>query len=217
MSEQAEETERRPMPMPKWTGLAIFGLAIAAAFAITVKFGLGAALILLAGGALILFIWLAFRAVQSVTEPDASSLLLDVAMTPAGARKVAALKALRDLETERGIGNLSDEDYRELEKRYREEAKQAMRDVDEERAALRERAEALATRAVERALVTEQEEEKKDAAPEPAMADPTPTPAEAPISRRAAAAKNECAECQTKNDPDAKFCKQCGAKMGDAS
>lgn len=209
----SEQTENRPLPMPKWTGLAIVGLALAAAFAITVKFGLGAALILLAGGALVLFIWLAFRAVQSVTEPDETSLLLDVAMTPAAAKKKAALKALRDLETERGIGNLNEEDYRELEKRYREEAKQAMRDVDEERAQLRERAEALANRAVERAIEAEEPEPPREEPP----ADPTPTPAEAPISRRALASKSECPECKTKNDPDAKFCKRCGAKVEAAS
>jgi len=209
----SDETESRPLPLPRWTGLAIVGLALAAAFAITVKFGLGAALILLAGGALILFIWLAFRAVQSITEPEETSLLLDVAMTPAAAKKTAALKALRDLEVERGIGNLNEEDYRELERRYRDEAKRAMRDVDEERASLRERAEALAARAVERALEQDTPKEKVEEAP----ADPTPTPAEAPISRRLRDAKIECPECRTKNDPDAKFCKACGAKTEAAS
>ncbi len=205
----SEQTQSRPLPLPKWTGLAIVGVALAVAFAITAKFGLGAALILLAGGALILFIWLAFRAVQSVTEPEESSLLFDVAMTPAAARKAAALKALRDLETERGIGNLSDDDYRELELRYREEAKQAMRDVDAERAALRERAEALAARAVEREI-----DEAEDKAPgEEAPTGTTETPAATPVSRRARETKTECTECQTKNDPDAKFCKSCGAKM----
>ena len=210
----SEQTENRPLPVPKWTGLAIVGFALAAAFAITVKFGLGAALIMLAGGALILFIWLAFRAVQSVTEPDETSLLLDVAVTPAAAKKKVAFKALRDLETERAIGNLNEEDYRELERRYRDEAKQAMRDVDEERAALRERADALASRAVTRALDDEEEKKEKDPADGP-MADPTPTPAEAPISKRTT--KNVCSECQTKNDPDAKFCKQCGDRLGSAN
>lgn len=204
-----EGTESRPLPLPKWTGLAVAGVVLAAAFAITMKFGLGAALIMLAGGALVLFIWLAFRAVQSMTEPDNESLLFDVAMTPAAARKAAALKALRDLETERGIGNLSDDDYRELERRYREEAKQAMRDVDAERASLRERAEALAARAVERAF----EEELEKAPAEEAPADTTETPAATPVSRRAREARPECTECQTKNEPDAKFCKNCGAKM----
>lgn len=205
-----EGTESRPLPLPKWTGLAVAGVTLAVAFAITMKFGLGAALILLAGGALILFIWLAFRAVQSVTEPEDSSLLVDVAMTPAAARKAAAFKALRDLENERGLGNLSDEDYKQLEHRYREEAKQAMRDVDAERASLRERAEALAARAVERAL---EEKESEEAPAEDAPSDTTKTPAATPVSRRAREARPECPECQTKNDPDAKFCKSCGAKM----
>lgn len=190
----------KELPIPKWTGLAIAGLALAAAFALTMKFGLGAALILLAGGALVLFIWLSFRAVQSVTEPDDDSILVEAAPTAAQTRKQSAMRALKDIEFERSIGNLTEDDYRELEGRYREEAKLAMREVDHERQQLRERAEAIAKRALDKAFA---EEEETEAAKE--------EPAEAPKPTTLV-----CPKCKTKNDPDAAFCKRCAEKLGEA-
>lgn len=184
------------MPMPKWTGLAIVGLVLVAAFAITMRYGLGAALILMAGGALILFIWLAFRAVQSISEPDDDALLIDAAKTPAETRKASALRALKDIEFERSIGNLTADDYKELEEKYREEAKLAMRDVDTERLELRQRAEVIAKRAVDRAFAPDEPEEEEAAAV-------------ATVERPA----NACPKCETVNDPDAAFCKRCGEKM----
>lgn len=220
------------LPLPKWTGLAIVGTAVVAAFAITMKHGLGAALILLAGGALVLFIWLAFRAVQSVTEPDDASLLLDTAPTPAQTRKQSALRALKDIDAERAVGNLNDDDYAELVEKYRAEAKLAMREVDEERAQLRGRAEALAKRAVERALDSSEEDAGADAeadakkkprarskpklkADDDAGANAN-ADADANANADADADANACPKCKTKNDPDAAFCKRCGEKMGDA-
>lgn len=184
------------LPLPKWTGLAIAGVALAAAATITMRYGLAAALILMAGGALVLFIWLAFRAVQSVTEEHDEAMLIEHAPTPAIARKAAALRALKDIETERGLGNLSDEDFQEIEARYRDEAKRAMREVDEERKALRARAEALAEKAIAKSL---QAEDDPVAEPEKKIE---------PVA---------CPACEAKNDPDAAFCKRCGEKLGDAA
>jgi hypothetical protein len=191
----------RELPLPKWTGLAIAGLALVIAITITLRHGLGAALILLAGGVLVLFIWLAFRAIQSVTEPDNASILLEAAPTTAAARKNAALRALKDLDTERGLGNLTDDDYQELVTRYREEAKVAMREVDEERRALRDRAEAIADRTIAKAFA--EAEEPEEAANE-SVARVSESPGEEPRD------PTVCRKCTTKNDPDAAFCKRCG-------
>lgn len=218
----ARPTENALKELPRWTPWAVFALVIAVAVVMTMRTGLGSALIVLAGATLVLFIWLTFRAVQTVTEPDDMAVLIDLPPTPAQARKNIALKALKDLDFEKGLGNLNEADYAELEKRYRDEAKRAMREVDEERAHMRERAERLA----EKALHTEEEEapkasDEEEEAPRPKKRakkeseapppDPTPTPAAAPASLRAQ--KNVCTECDTKNEPDARFCKQCGAKM----
>jgi hypothetical protein len=200
------------------TPRAVFAAVIAAAIVLTLRHGLGSALILLAGAALLMFIWLAFRAVGAVTEPDARSILIELPPTPAQARKTTALRALKDLEFEKAIGNLNDADYADLEGRYREEAKRAMREVDDERKELRARAEALAQRALGAratgATAAPKALSKLDTTPP----DPTPTPAAAPASIRASREKLlVCKACDTKNEPDARFCKQCGAKMQGAS
>jgi len=214
--------------LPSWTPWAVFGAVLVGAVALTLRHGLGATLIVLAGLTLVLFIWLSFRAVQSVTEPDDRAILIDLPPTPAETRKQSALGALKDLDFEKALGNLNPEDYAELERRYREEAKRAMREVDDERAELRGRAEKLAQKALESASEEpeepanrEEEEEvappkNKRRAPKPKESvpphDPTPTPAAAPASIRAQKVV-VCTECETKNEPDARFCKQCGAKM----
>lgn len=219
MSDARPTTENTFKELPRWTPWAVFALVIGTAVVLTVRHGLGAALIVLAGSSLVLCIWLAFRAVQTVTEPDDLSLLVELPPTPAQARKQTALRALKDLDFEKAIGNLNEADYSDLERRYREEAKRAMREVDEERAELRERAEKLASQAlVEEPEETEEEEEapppkKKKAVVKEPSPDPTPTPAAAPASIRAREKTATCPECETKNEPDARFCKQCGAKM----
>jgi hypothetical protein len=199
MAREASAQTKKSIPLPSWTGLAIFGVAVVLAFALTMKFGLAAALIMLAGGALILFIWLSFRAVQSVTEPDDESVLVDIAPTPAQGRKASALRALKDLEFEKSLGNLNEADYRELEARYREEAKLAMREVDEERSALRERAEKIAKKAIDRELDDEGAASESERVVKPTESNTT-----------------ECPKCETTNDPDAAFCKRCGEKLSAA-
>lgn len=216
------------MALPRWAAPSILGGVLLVAAFLIFRHGLGAALIVLAGATLILFIWLAFRAVQSVTEPDDRVVMIDVPPTPAQSRKITALRALKDLEFEKSLGNLSDADYAEIEARYREEAKRAMREVDDERAAMRARAEEMAKEAIERAsagagAAADEEDEpppppkkkagKKVAAEKAESNDPTPTPAAAPASIRARDKVAICPDCETKNDPDARFCKQCGAKM----
>ncbi|MBI2391812.1 MAG: zinc-ribbon domain-containing protein [Deltaproteobacteria bacterium] len=220
------------MSLPRWAAPSFLGGVLLIAAYLIIRHGLGAALIVLAGATLLMFIWLAFRAVQSVTEPDDRVVMIDVPPTPAQSRKITALRALKDLEFEKSLGNLSEADYAEIEARYREEAKRAMREVDDERAAMRARAEEMARDAIERAAAApaneEEEEEEappppkkrraKSAAPEKAETkDPTPTPAAAPASIRAREKIAICPDCATKNDPDARFCKQCGAKMEVAS
>ncbi len=200
-------TERTAIPIPRWAPVAGGALALLVVVAIGARFGIGVSFVLLAGAALLTVVWMAFRAVQSIVEPsDEDDVEFEDAPTPAQVQKQAALRALRDLEYERSLGNILDDDFRELERRYREEAKRAMRAVDEERKDMRARAEALAAEVVGGAAGRRDEradEEAKAKAPE---REPTPTDA-----------RVTCEACRTKNEPDAKFCKQCGAKMGRAS
>jgi hypothetical protein len=58
-------------------------------------------------------------------------------------RKVAVLRALKDLEYERSVGKITDQDYRELSEKYRAEAKRLLQILDEQMTAGRLRAEEL--------------------------------------------------------------------------
>ena len=58
-------------------------------------------------------------------------------------QKRAVLRALKDLDYERSVGKISDQDYHELSARYREEAKRLIERVDESLTPARERAEKL--------------------------------------------------------------------------
>lgn len=58
-------------------------------------------------------------------------------------QKRAVLRALKDIEFERNVGKISEDDYQELARKYRAEAKRLLQAIDEKSAAGRERAEVL--------------------------------------------------------------------------
>jgi len=58
-------------------------------------------------------------------------------------QKRSVLRALKDIEFERSVGKISEEDYALLVRKYREEAKRLLQSIDEKSAVGRERAEAL--------------------------------------------------------------------------
>jgi hypothetical protein len=57
--------------------------------------------------------------------------------------KEAVLRSLKDLEFERDVGKLSDEDFARLDAEFRQRAKQIMRLLDDDLKAHREKAKAL--------------------------------------------------------------------------
>ncbi len=194
--------------------LAVLGVAL-----VGMRAGTGTALIVLAGTALLLVILFAFRSVQAAFEPAEELVSLAAKTTSAEAWKKTALKAIKDLEYERALGNVADADYKKLLEAYREEAKLALRAVDDERQTRRE---AAATWIAEQLMGGPADDEDRGA-------DPTPTPAEAPVSKRndrsstpvhpkptdASVFGNQhrCPKCDTSNEPDAKFCKECATAM----
>lgn len=107
--------------------------------------------------------------------------------------KQSLLVALKDLESERDNGKLSEADFAELNARYRARARTVLKSLDTQLAPHRETAKALLRGASEMA---KSEPEK------PAAAD-----------LEAAASTRACASCATVNDADAAFCKKCGAKL----
>ncbi|MEO5728004.1 MAG: zinc ribbon domain-containing protein, partial [Byssovorax sp.] len=212
------------------------------------------AILVLAGGALIGVIaifWASVRTLLGETPLSGADAYAIAAPRSEEEQKRAVLRALKDLEFERSVGKISEEDYGELVARYRGEAKRLLRQLDEEAQPRRERVEALVAKRLRReglagaAAVTatektddesgattpaESDDEgrksadsaaragkaKKRKKPREAAAIEAQEAQEAPeasITPAAEAKTRTCAECGTKNDPDAVFCKKCGARQ----
>jgi hypothetical protein len=96
--------------------------------------------------------------------------------------KMLALRAIKELEFDRAMGKMSEEDFKEMSGRLRARAARLMRALDAG-AGYRDRIERdLAKRLGEKGLAT-------------------------------ADAARACARCNTVNETDAKFCKNCGEKL----
>src|SRR3954466_11040947 len=109
-------------------------------------FGLGIGLLTVAGGVLGGSIWLIWSSLQGLSGE--APLTLDEALSlgaPSAEeeQKRAVLRALKDLEYERAVGKISDEDYASLAEHYRTEAKRLLRAVDRDLSPERERAERI--------------------------------------------------------------------------
>lgn len=113
-------------------------------------------LLVLAAGALTLIVTLLWSSVQSLTGGAALGFEEALGM---GARskveeeKRAVLRALKDLEYERGVGKISPEDYAELSARYRAEAKRLMQSLDDALGPARAEVEKAISERLERAGV----------------------------------------------------------------
>jgi zinc-ribbon domain len=168
-------------------------VSIAAALAVGAVYGVGTALLTLAGGVLLIVISILWASVRTLSGDAPITLEEAIALgapTAAEEQKRAVLRALKDLEFERSVGKIAEADYEELVARYRSEAKRLLRAVDEDLAPIRERAAAYVA-------------EQLGAVPSPKRSKP-PKKTDEPV----------CPSCRTDNDADAAFCKKCGAKLG---
>jgi ribosomal protein L40E len=113
--------------------------------------------------------------------------------------KMLALRAIKDLDFDHAMGKLSDSDWKEMSGRLRTRATRLLRQLD--------------AGAGYRAQIERDVAKRLAAADVQAPADhahsgpPSIEQAETLRSRI-------CAACSTANDPDARFCKRCGEKLG---
>jgi hypothetical protein len=123
----------------------------------------------------------ALRAVRPlVTNEDDRTVMIGQRTRAALEReKLLALRAIKELEFDRAMGRLSEEDFKEMSGRLRTRAARLIRQLDAG-AGYRER--------IERDLAKKMGETKT-------------------------AGVRQCAACSTANDRDARFCKNCGAKL----
>lgn len=186
----SDDFERKLGRTLPWAVPLVFG---AAAIVVGVVYDLGTAILVLAGGALlgtIAFFWASLR-----TLSGDAPLSLDEAVA-LGTRaaneeqKRTVLQALKDLEYEFSVGKIGEDDYRELRARYRAEAKRLLRAMDQNLEPERARAEAYIAARLSGA-------------------------SDAAVVQPSRAAARACASCSAANDDDARFCKHCGAPLGD--
>jgi ribosomal protein L40E len=184
-------------------------VAIAGAAIVGAVSNVGSALLVLASGALlgtVALLWASLRTLSG-DAPLPADLDGQVARTglidPLEERKHRVLRALKDLEAERALGKIDSSDYEEIVGRYRSEAKEILRDIDEKAAPARAEAEKMAA-----AYLAQHSQTEEASAPAPA-----PPPAPAPIARMTVPTRIACAQCGESNEPDAAFCKKCGSNV----
>lgn len=193
--------------------------------------GLSVALLVLAFGALVLVIVLLWSSLQRLTGE--TELTLEEALSVAAPsaeeeQKRAVLRALKDLEFEKSVGKISDEDYRTLSENYRRQAKDLMRALDASVEPVRAEIDALIAERLGEEAPAAQRKKNRRRAVKPASPSPgdtangtdraaEPAPPEAPATETsappAAVAQRQCTACRTPNDADARFCKRCGEAL----
>jgi len=212
-------------------------VTLASAILSGVTLGLSVALLVLAGGALLLVIGLFWWSLHSLT--GAGALTLEEALSMAAPsveeeQKRSVLRALKDLELEKSLGKISDEDYRTLSSSYRQQAKDLIRALDASTGPLRAEIDQLVAERMKQSPEGPRKKKAKrlpepvpaaapdDLASAPDAADdeetaPAPSADESDPAHDAvketkpAAAVRVCQACEVPNDVDARFCKRCGA------
>lgn len=120
-------------------------LAVLGAIPMGMTLGRGPVILTLAGAVLAMVIWVFWESLQNLTG-DAPLTLEEAiglgAPTAEEERKRSVLRILKDLEYERAVGKLSEEDFQSLSLKYRNEAKALLQSLDEHLGPAREKAEA---------------------------------------------------------------------------
>ena len=113
--------------------------------------------------------------------------------------KLLTLRSIKELEFDRAMGRLSDDDWKEMSGRLRARAARLMKQLDAGEG-YREQIERDLARRMEGEVTRSATVREPQGRPEPG-------------GGPAASAERTCASCDTANDPDARFCKQCGAAL----
>ncbi len=190
-SDQPPRTKDQGLQAWQFFVLAALGCATAATFLARGQ-GVTAVVllsVLMAGAAFVGL--MALRTVQPlVSEHDDRSEILGRRTRAALERdKLLTLRAIKELEFDRAMGKLSDDDFNEMAGRLRTRAARLIRQLDAG-AGYREQIETDLAKKLE----TTTEKGTKD-------------------TKGTKAAYRRCAACSILNDSDAKFCKSCGAKL----
>jgi hypothetical protein len=191
---ETEEAERR-LGRAVALGLPIVGGTAAVVAGVTASFG--SAILVLASTALlstIALLWVSLRTLSGDAPlPTAleGAALRDARADDLSEQKRRVLRALKDIENERALGKIDEADYADVAARYRAEAKDILREMEAEVAPKLGEAEKMASEYLKK-LGTRATEAK-------------------PVAKTTS--RVMCGACDASNEPDATFCKGCGARL----
>lgn len=220
---EREESERSERALGKAAAIAVPTITVAACIVTGVATSAGPAILVLAGGMLfgtICLLWASLRTLGGDAplpeELEAIAARMH-SVNDVESRKKAILMSLKDLEHERAIGKVDESDYGELAARYREQAKRILRELDDQVEPMRERAEQIAQAHLKKRGLAKSPKEGDVVAEQKATAVPpedesTPDVSDPDLSD-AESKRVDCPKCSVSNEPDAAFCKKCGAAM----
>jgi ribosomal protein L40E len=197
MSEAEQLDEAR---IAKGVAIGLPVVTVVGAAAVGVTMGPATSILVVAAGLLlgvIAILWGSIRILSgdAPLPPDLEELDMRAqGNDPLTSRKKMLLRALKDLENERAIGKIEPEDYEPIAAQYRSELKAVLTKIDESLAPTR----ALAEEAAKKYLAKAKLETKAEAE------ESTPEIEEDRVA---------CPKCEAKNEPDAKFCKECATKL----
>ena len=192
--------------------LAALGCATAVTF---IARGRGAASVILLSvlmGAVVLVGLAVLRMVRPLVSADEDRTVVIGKRTRAAMEreKMLALRAIKELEFDRAMGKVSEEDWKEMSTRLRARAARLMRQLD-----AGEGYRSQIERELEQRLGESDARLKPSRDEEPSRDHDRSRDSDAAADARSAKALAErrCASCSTANDPDAKFCKNCGHQL----
>jgi ribosomal protein L40E len=140
------------------------------------------------------WLWQSFRGLMLLRDTSVgTSAHRDLGRERLLHEKQELLTAIRDVRLEHELGKVSDADFARLEQHYRSRAREVLRELEEQLAPHRPRAQLLLEQALGK-----------------------PVPASAPVvvaSEATLVSPCLCSQCGISNESDAVFCKKCGARL----
>jgi hypothetical protein len=155
------------------------------------------------------------RAVRPLVSPEQDRTLMVGQRTRVALEreKLMALRSIKELEFDRAMGRLSDEDWREMSGRLRARAARLMRQLDAG-SGYREQIERDLSKRLTpgdaRLRPAGSRLDPGDAGLKPSRHEDADESATTNSRSTEASAERICPSCETTNDSDAKFCKACG-------
>jgi hypothetical protein len=137
-------------------------------------------------------------------EDDRTQMIGERTRSALEREKMLALRAIKDLEFDRAMGKIAEDDFRDMTARLRARAARLIRQLD---------AGGGYRTQIERELAKRLGTKGEAVSAKPAAAPQVQQSIDAGPAAVDVAAPRACTTCSTVNDADARFCKECGARL----